>query len=144
MKITEKQKLNITKYNTDKFGVSDKWLSHNYGDFYDKLFEGKEFLSLNILEIGIYFGGSVRLFHDYLMNSNIVGLDINNIWSYGNIAGSERFQAYFFDAYNIENWKILPIQKYDIIVDDGPHTYESQLYCLNNFTNFLTNGGKLH
>lgn len=143
MKITEKQKEDAEKYNTDKFGFSDKWNSHTYGEFYDELFQGSENEPLNVLEIGIYFGGSVRLFHDYLKKSNVYCIDIFDRWTYEHIEEYDRLKRYFFNAYDLSKWDELPVKKFNVIVEDGPHTYDTQLYSLNNFTPFLSWGGIL-
>ena len=79
MKFTELQATNPDLYNTDKCGVSPHWDSHAYGEYYDALFENIKDNKLNILEIGMYFGGSVKLLHDYFKNSEIHCIDINDM-----------------------------------------------------------------
>ena len=143
MKLTELQSKNPELYCTDKFGASNKWVSHAYGEFYDEYFEKIKNKKLDVLEIGIYTGGSVRLFHDYLKNSNIYGVDIQDIWNAGDEYPFPRLQRRFFNAYDMGNWKKLPIDKFDIIIDDGPHTYDSQLFALNNFYSMLKPNGIL-
>jgi len=143
MKISKKQSENLQSYCTDKFHGLPSVVCHNYGEFYDKLFDGLENKSMSILEIGIYNGGSVRLFHDYLTKAKIVGVDISNYWNYGKIEDYNRLSIYYFNAYNLENLSLLPEQKYDVIIDDGPHTASSQIIFLSNFSKFLNPGGKL-
>lgn len=143
MKISELQSKNPELYNTDKFGTSLYWRSHAYDKFYDEFFLNKRDSNLSLLEIGMYFGGSIKLFHDYLINSNISGIDINDLWKNGNVNDFNRLQRYFFNAYDLSNWNNLKINKFDIIIDDGPHTYDSQLFALNNFYDKLNDGGTL-
>lgn len=143
MKITELQATLPNIYNTDKFGFSNKWTSHAYGDYYDNLFEPIKNKELNILEIGIYNGGSVRLFHDYLTKSHIYGVDIADYWNGGNLQEYPRLNRFFGNAYNIEYLlKILPM-KFDVIIDDGPHTVDSQIYFVENMISLLKPNGIL-
>ena len=46
------------------------------------------------------------------------------------------------DAYNKDNIKKIN-SKFDIIIDDGPHTLVSQLYASKYYTPLLKNNGKL-
>lgn len=143
MKITEKQTENFTSYNTDKFHGNDKSKPHAYGDYYDELLGKLQNSEISLLEIGVNNGGSVRLFHDYLNKAKIVGVDIHDYWNYKKKSDYDRLDLFYFNAYDEEKMKLLPIQEYDIIIDDGPHTIDSQIYFLNNFTKYLKNGGKL-
>lgn len=143
MKITELQAINPDLYNTDKFGNSPLWRSHAYGEFYDNLLVDKKNEKLNILEVGIYYGGSVKLFHNYLKNSNITGVDIVDNWKNGNISDFNRLTRHFFNAYDVNSLNNFPDIKFDIIVDDGPHTFDSQLFAINNFYDLLKPNGVL-
>jgi hypothetical protein len=40
---------------------------------------GKKESAKNVLEVGIYHGGSIKLWSDFFPNANIYGLDIKNI-----------------------------------------------------------------
>lgn len=142
MKITEKQKEDLFLYNTDKFYSDITKIAHAYGPYYNKLFEPLENEKISLLEIGIYTGGSVKLFADYFKNGKIVGVDINNYFKYDKIKFENLF-LHFFDAYNLNNINQLPIKKYDIIIDDGPHTIDSQIFFLSNFGKFLNDNGTL-
>lgn len=143
MKITDKQQENIECYNTDKFNINNNVISHNYGDYYNKLLEPLENEQIDLLEIGVQGGKSARLFSDYLKKSNIVGVDISNQWNGPSIENYSNLSLHFFNAYNLENIDKLPIKKFDIIIDDGPHTIESQIFFLSNFSKYLKNNGKL-
>ena len=134
MKISELQKSNPSVYSTDKF------TGHAYGEFYDKLFEGKENEHLDMMEIGVNEGGSVRLWHDYLKKSFIVGLDIVDLWR-----GPDKTNYPGLILYLNINAYSEPINFYnlDIILDDGPHSLSSQIYALKNFPSYLKSGGLL-
>ena len=142
MGIIEKQAENYDKYCTDKF-KGGKYGNHMFNDFYEKLLNDKTNEDLKLLEIGIENGGSVRLFHDYLVNSEIIGVDIDERWSFGNITDYDRLIVKYFDGYDLSKWGELPFESYDIIIDDGPHTIESQIFALSNFSKKLNKGGHL-
>ena len=62
---------------------TDKNTVHSYLDLYERLFYKKRSSALNILEIGIKDGGSIKLWRDYFSNAHIYGLDcvsINKLW----------------------------------------------------------------
>ena len=51
-----------------------KW--SNYGDIYDKHFAPYRDQQINILEIGVLKGGSMRIWEKYFPKANIFGIDI--------------------------------------------------------------------
>ncbi len=60
-------------YNTDKFTET-----HRYEGFYDVEFPPRKESAANVLEIGVAFGDSVRLWHDYFENATIHGIEKTN------------------------------------------------------------------
>jgi len=58
---------------------TDKNTTHSYLPLYQKLLIGKKETAKNILEVGIFLGGSIKLWSDYFTNANVYGLDIMNI-----------------------------------------------------------------
>jgi hypothetical protein len=136
MKISELQASNPSVYSTDKF------TGHAYGEFYDKLFEGKENENLCILEVGVNEGGSIRLWHDYLRKSITVGIDIVDLWRGADKSDYPRLALLFNSNAYVEIPSFI-YADFDVIVDDGPHTIESQIYALKNFPSYLKSGGLL-
>ena len=55
---------------------TDKNTLHSYLPLYQKLLGKKKLTSKNILEIGIFNGGSIKLWNDYFTNATIYGLDV--------------------------------------------------------------------
>lgn len=143
MKFTELQASNINLYNTDKCGESPLWDSHLFGEYYDDTFQDIKDNKLNILEIGIQFGGSVRLLHDYFQNSEIHCIDIHDRWNNADIMDYPRLHRHYFNAYDIDNTISRLGTTFDIIIDDGPHTLESQIYFIENMGKLLNDGGIL-
>ena len=57
---------------------SDKYL-HEYHIIYNKFFSKIKNKKLNILEIGVADGSSLKAWSEYFKNSKIIGVDIKNI-----------------------------------------------------------------
>jgi hypothetical protein len=56
------------KYNTDK-------KSHGFIPIYNTIFDKYKSLSFNFLEIGVFFGESIKMWNEYFENATIFGLD---------------------------------------------------------------------
>lgn len=122
---------------------SDKEYLHKYiSSFYDGKIGDKKTSHINILEIGIQYGYSLKLWEDYFTNANIYGIDIANQLkvSYDSRVHTEFMNGYSDEA--IRYFKNLNI-KFDIIIDDGPHTIETQNYVCKNYKQFLNSNGIL-
>jgi cephalosporin hydroxylase len=127
---------------------TDKNTVHSYLPLYEKLLRSRKDTAKNVLEIGIYHGGSIKLWHDYFPNATVFGLDcmhINNVWD--EVKNNDRIQLYTsVDAYNptfIQNEFLLPSRKFDMVLDDGPHSIESMKTFVNTYSRLLTNDGIL-
>lgn len=122
---------------------SDKEHFHHYiSNFYCEKLSPRKDDKLNILEIGIFNGDSLKLWEDFFPNANIYGLDINDhsIYTY-----SDRVDKYIMNAYSESTINFLKSKNltFDIIIDDGPHTIESQNYCCKNYKHLLNKNGLL-
>ena len=130
-----------TKCQSDKEVNND--YAHKYiSNLYEEKLGYKKTDHINILEIGIQYGYSLKLWQDYFTNANIYGFDIQD-----QLKENFNSNVYtkFFDAYSeeaIEYLKNLNI-KFDIIIDDGPHSIESQDYICKNYKQFLNADGIL-
>ena len=107
---------------------TDKNTTHSYLDLYETLLSSKKTTAKNVLEIGIFDGGSIKLWHDYFTNATIYGLDIkkySEIWN--DIKNKDRIRLGCFDAYDETFFRtqLLTLNiKFDFMLDDGPHTLE--------------------
>ena len=135
--------------------TSDKNKKHRYAVVYDYIFNShylKKGSPLNILEIGIQAGPSIDVWDKSPIINKVVGVDIttkewfdnqckinNTPWDFSN-----NVTLYHdTDAYNREFVRSLENQKFDIIMDDGPHTWESQLIFFDLYYDLLEDGGVL-
>ena len=127
---------------------TDKNTLHSYLPLYQKLFEKKKYTAKNVLEIGIFFGGSIKLWSEYFTSSVNYGLDImniNDVWE--GIKNNNKIKLYTStDAYDEEFFKINLLDKnikFDIMLDDGPHTLDSMKKFINLYSQMMTNDGIL-
>ena len=127
---------------------TDKNTVHSYLPLYQELFGSKKEDVLNILEIGIQFGGSIQLWSEYFTNSTIYGLDIcdkrnimDKLHNKPNIVLYTNINAYDEEFFNNTFLKIN--KKFDVLIDDGPHTLESMFQFIKLYSQILTTDGIL-
>ena len=127
---------------------TDKNTTHSYLSLYQQLLISKKETAKNVLEVGIYNGGSIKLWNDFFTNANVYGLDImnsNNVWE--RIKNKEKIILHTSsDAYNndffITNFLNKNI-KCDFMLDDGPHTLESMKQFIKLYSQIMTDDGIL-
>lgn len=142
----------MNKYGSDKGGNNK---THNFSDFYSQLFINRESVK-KILEVGLGTSNtkiasnmgekgvplaSLRAWRDYFYNAKIYGADIDeNI-----LVNEENIQTFYVDQTNIESinemWAAISEKDFDLIVDDGLHTYQANMCLLENSLNFLSING---
>ena len=131
---------------------TDKNTTHSYLDLYEKLLCTKKNTARNILEIGIGYpghnGGSIKMWNDYFINANIYTLDIqhiNDVWD--EIKNKDRIKIFTStDAYDEKNFKELFLDKnikFDMMLDDGPHSLESMKQFIKLYSQIMTEDGIL-
>lgn len=135
--------------------LTDKNTSHSYISTYERLFSSKKMLKNNILEIGIgepkqnkENGGSIKLWHDYFPNSTIYGLDIHDISNVNDIIkNNDKIKLFTsinaYDVTFIENTFIKNDIRFDILIDDGPHTLDSMIFFVKHYLHLLNEKGIL-
>ena len=127
---------------------TDKNTLHSYIPIYQDLLHNKKESAKNVLEIGIFHGGSIKLWHDYFINANIYGLDImhiDQVWH--EIRDTDRIILHTStNAYDENFFKTSFLDKnikFDILIDDGPHTLESMIIFINLYTQVMSDDGIL-
>jgi cephalosporin hydroxylase len=121
---------------------------HSYLPLYQDLLISKKETAKNVLEIGIYHGGSIKLWSDFYTKATVYGIDImniNNVWD--GIKNKEKIILHTSsDAYNndffINNFLNKNI-KCDFMLDDGPHTLESMKTFITLYSQIMTDDGIL-
>ena len=100
-----------------------KW--SNYGDIYDKHFAPFRDQPINILEIGVLKGGSMRLWEKYFPKANIFGIDIDEECLQYQSDRTKIFIGDQGDVSFLRNVKA-KIPRIDILIDDGSHRAKDQ------------------
>jgi hypothetical protein len=132
----------LNKYNEINC-LSDKESYHNYiSKFYsDKLsiYKNKK---IKLLEIGIQYGHSIKLWESFFDLAEIHGLDIYDNLQY---KFSNKVKIHIGNAYSKNTINFFKQQNFyfDIIIDDGPHCLESQAFVMNNYIDILNTNGIL-
>jgi hypothetical protein len=121
--------------------ITDKNTSHSYLETYENLMKDKSLSCQHILEIGVQRGGSMKLWNDYFVNATLYGIDIDDgpafLKEYNRIS-CLKMNAYSQDSINYFLEKNIV---FDFIIDDGPHSLESMIYFINNYTQLLAVNG---
>ena len=142
----------FNKYGSDK----DR---NGYSALYHTLFYNKRQEPLNVLEIGIGTmipgarssmvgyalenyapGGSLRAWRDYFPRGRIIGMDVQPDTQ----ISEDRIETYLCDSTNNKGVNDVMSRlnvKFDIIIDDGCHHFQSQFDTLKNFYPYLKTGG---
>ena len=140
--------MSLVELNND---FTDKNTTHSYLPLYDKLLKTLKNTAKNVLEVGIgdfetKNGGSLLLWSNYFTNATIYGIDILPINRVLDIVINDPTIKLYCnsDAYN-ENFikKNLFNIKFDFLLDDGPHTLESQEKFIELYSPLISDSGIL-
>jgi hypothetical protein len=114
------------------YTLTDKGYAHRYWELYDLLFARRRDAE-TVLELGVYHGASLDVWREVFPTAEIHGVDIKPV--------ATGAVLHVGDAYTEEMVDELP--DCDVIIDDGPHTLESQLFVASHYTRKLKSGGIL-
>lgn len=117
---------------------TDKYDLGYIDEFYEDLFFPIRHSVTNLLEIGIKNGGSMLLWKEYFSNAIVTGIDIH---STDNLKNKDRIIQIIEDAYSKSTVSKFEENSFDVIIDDGPHTTESQIFFLKEYFKLLKPGG---
>jgi len=133
------------KYNTDKkipdgIKCQNGLYGNSYTNHYENILKNKKINCM--LEIGVSFGGSIKMWDDFFKNKCIIiGVDIEE----------KRFKKTNLEKDNIiieigdQSDKFflnkLCKYKYDLIIDDGSHKTEHQIISFNELFKSLNSNG---
>jgi len=120
------------KYLTDKYDLG--YIEH----FYNHLLPRFREKPITFLEIGAWQGESIRLWKDFLHHdSTIVAADIN---PFPQTLGTHSIVG---DLYSDRCVELFPDGYFDLIIDDGPHTFESFVLLLTKYFTKVKSGGTI-
>jgi hypothetical protein len=117
------------------------WKSLHYFDIYHRHF--KKFIGrdVNVLEIGIYSGGSLEMWRQYFgKGCHIYGVDIVPACT---VYKSDKIDVFIGDQADRNFWKRFKeaVPKIDILIDDGGHDPEQQIITLEEMFPHIQPGG---
>jgi len=135
--------------NTDKFigGVQNSSKNgHNYQLIY------KNFIDKNIssvLEIGTANGGFAKFLKDNLIFPELlVGADIDPVSEHNHVSDHTNYNNlynnfYIGDAFTEQflNWIDNKNYKFDLVIEDGDHQFQTQQFMLSNVSRLLKSNG---
>lgn len=117
---------------------TDKGKEHSYLDVYSELFLPFKDQKINFIEIGIYMGGSMRLFEDWFSQANIIGYDVTFEFIKVPFNGKKILKSCL--DFTADEFKDNPP---NIIIDDASHILEHQLKMVEICYPQLHPGGML-
>ena len=118
---------------------TDKAYYHMFTQNYEPYFRPLRNKFINILEIGIHEGSSLRMLQSYFPNANIYAIDVNrtSVREYG-----PRIHTYLCDQTDaVQLHSLFGHLKFDIIIDDGSHVTSHQQRTLGILFPLLVPGG---
>lgn len=113
---------------------------HNYCVKYEKYLPFKRTDELKVLEIGVLDGSSLKMWSDYFIFSEIIGIDINKQckeYEEGRIKveiGSQN-NKYFLNEIGEK------YQMFDMILDDGSHINSDVIFSFEHLFKYVKPGG---
>jgi len=121
---------------------SDKGSQHHfYTQYYNLIFEKIRKQPLKILEIGVFFGSSLKMWKEYFYNSIIYGIDI--VPACKKIE-EDRIEIFIGNQANplfLKEVKTKINDDLDIIIDDGSHKCEDQISSFYYLFPYIRAGG---
>lgn len=125
--------------------VTDKYIGglqfHSYiENFYGKIFPPRKESTTSLLEIGIAGGGSLWLWEKYFLNAQIYAIDVD-FHMHKKFEGQPRIHTLVDNAYSYTVTNKILDRQFDIIIDDGPHTLESQIFFIKKYLPKVAPGG---
>ena len=142
------------KYGTDK-------VTHHFTEYYDRIFSGMREQKFNLLEIGVFFGSSVKMWNEYFQKATIYGADTFE-GKQGNGRVFENPEKYYkewesqrpnrVELVKLDQSSKVEMQKFvdycknlnirfKIIIDDGSHLMHDQQITFFYLWELLEDGG---
>lgn len=115
-------------------GTDKSSAGHGYTRHYEGMFEPIRHLTLDVVELGVWEGASLRMWRDYFPNANITGVDRSdrNI-----VVGDTRIIICDQDDDTLPEL----LGPLDIIIDDASHSADPTIKAFHNLFPLLRPGG---
>lgn len=127
----------------DKYGSDKGSIKHNYTKAYNKYFNSIRDKDIKLFEIGFAKGASAKMWLSYFKNSDVYFIDIlkeipKEFEKYDNFHFATVDQT---DLESLHNFVALDERSFDIIIDDGSHVPEDEMFTLGYLFSYLSPGG---
>lgn len=130
-------------HGTDKGGSHQTHgqFCHEYTPVYHDLFKDRRHDVRSVLEVGVHYGRSLRMWAAYFPEAQIVGLDIYE----PHLFQDGRISCYWADQGNPDTLRVAVASAgggpFDLIVDDGSHDMTHQSVTATALLPYLSAGG---
>ena len=126
----------------DKYKESDNGTVHSYIEFYEGILFPYRNKKINLLEIGIWKGGSLLMWDEYFSKAKIFGIETSEFkWPDSEVKKNiEVIQGDGSSSEILNNSKLKNV-KFDIIIDDANHNIKQQQDIFNVFYKRLKKNG---
>jgi hypothetical protein len=131
------------KHTFKENNLTDHFFAHRaYMSAYSLLFASIRDTEHSVLEIGNASGGMLLVYREFFHSAKIYGIDLQP-----RPETLKEFDSIFhlqMDAYTDACLtELQACGPFALIVDDGPHSVESQIWCVKNLPQFLSDDGML-
>jgi len=136
--------MDVSKTNLDAIGLfhqTDKSsIHHDYLQLYERILHSLRYEPINLIEIGVFRGSSLRTWEEYFPRANIIGVDVDpECHQYQN----DRITIEIADQSDVE--QLCDITRrhgpFDIVIDDGSHMWDHQITTLHYLFPHVKQGG---
>jgi len=126
-------------------GLTDKASYHAYEFLYPNLLQylfEKPGHSINILEVGVVRGGSMKCWMELFPSATFYGIDYNLSQVERDVYNDPRFHKLQMSQSDPQVRNTFPGVTWDLIIDDASHKRDDQIVTFNMLKDRLTSGGK--
>ena len=122
--------------------TSDKETNHSYlSGYYERELENRD-RDINLLEIGVAQGDSLRLWSEWFTGGKITGIEVNDNLPRV-LSDYSKINLIIADGFSNETINRFEDNSFDYIIDDGPHTLRSMIISAQKWIKKVKPGGKL-
>ena len=124
-----------------RFGTDKSSTHHDFLRFYERFFrELRSQVGLKFLEIGVLDGASARMWEEYFVNGEIVGVDVDSAKLQYQ---SSRVTIEIADQSDVSELVRIGMAygPFDIVIDDGSHFWDHQITSFQYLLPFVKPGG---
>lgn len=119
---------------------------HRYDRVYEPALEHLRDTEFNLLEVGVLRGESLKTWVDFFPKVNLFAIDIFGRVPAHKVPILKHERVHWCNCNSIKGpnaafKEMIGDGKFEVIIDDGLHTHDSQRCTFENFISFLADGG---